>query len=187
MALCSNLWLLCPWPKGSGDFNFLLLCTDLASVTQTASLQSSNLAASSAPLVSPSLVAMADYCAFVPEFDAALFEDPGFVRDKVRNTYKCSRHQTLKPSILNKEDGTANDYGTPPPPLFGQFVGNRLARRTTERAWSQAEACGLAADSTTSNRQSWADNPSRDLHADRDEENPICVATPKPRNVDRPI
>ena len=62
----------------------LLPCAYLASVTQTASLQTSILAASDAPLVPPAVAARADYCALVPEFDAALLEDPDFVRGKVQ-------------------------------------------------------------------------------------------------------
>lgn len=62
----------------------LLPCAYLASVTQTAPLQSSILADSYAPLVPPALAARDDYCALVPEFDAALFDDPDFVRGKVQ-------------------------------------------------------------------------------------------------------
>eukprot|EP00884_Botryococcus_braunii_P022649 jgi/Botrbrau1/9068/Bobra.0376s0038.1 len=56
----------------------------LASVTQTAPLQDRLLGTSTAPLVPAALAAKADYCALVPDFDAALFEDPDFVRSKVQ-------------------------------------------------------------------------------------------------------
>ena len=62
----------------------LLPCAYLASVTQTAALQSTILGTSSAPPLPAALVARTDYCALVPEFDAALFEDPDFVRGKVQ-------------------------------------------------------------------------------------------------------
>eukprot|EP00884_Botryococcus_braunii_P007134 jgi/Botrbrau1/16421/Bobra.0142s0020.1 len=62
----------------------LLPCAYLASVTQTAPLQDRLLGTSTAPLVPAALAAKADYCALVPDFDAALFEDPDFVRSKVQ-------------------------------------------------------------------------------------------------------
>jgi hypothetical protein len=62
----------------------LLPCAYLASVTQTSSLQSSILGPSDAPLVPAALAARTDYCALVPDFDAALFEDTDFVHGKVQ-------------------------------------------------------------------------------------------------------
>ncbi len=62
----------------------LLPCAYLASVTQTSSLQSSILGPSDAPLVIAALAARTDYCALVPDFDAALFEDTDFVHSKVQ-------------------------------------------------------------------------------------------------------
>jgi len=62
----------------------LLPCAYLASVTQTAPLQDRLLGTSTAPPVPAALAAKADYCALVPDFDAALFEDPDFVRSKVQ-------------------------------------------------------------------------------------------------------
>eukprot|EP00884_Botryococcus_braunii_P011717 jgi/Botrbrau1/20546/Bobra.145_2s0095.1 len=62
----------------------LLPCAYLASVTQTAPLRDRLLGTSTAPLVPAALAAKADYCALVPDFDAALFEDPDFVRSKVQ-------------------------------------------------------------------------------------------------------
>jgi hypothetical protein len=62
----------------------LLPCAYLASVTQTAPLQDRLLGTSTAPLVPPALAAKADYLALVPDVDAALFEDPDFVRSKVQ-------------------------------------------------------------------------------------------------------
>jgi hypothetical protein len=62
----------------------LLPCAYLASVTQTASLQRSILGPSTAPPIPAALAARAEYCALVPEFDEALFQDPDFVRGKVQ-------------------------------------------------------------------------------------------------------
>jgi hypothetical protein len=64
--------------------NSLLPCAYLASVTQTAPLQDRLLGTATAPLVPAALAAKADYLALVPDFDAALFEDPDFVRSKVQ-------------------------------------------------------------------------------------------------------
>ena len=62
----------------------LLPCAYLASVTQRAPLQASILGPSLAPVVPAALAAKTAYCALVPEFDAAQFEDPDFVRGKVQ-------------------------------------------------------------------------------------------------------
>jgi hypothetical protein len=62
----------------------LLPCAYLASVTQTAPLQDRLLGTSTAPLVPAALAAKAEYLALVSDFDAALFEDPDFVRSKVQ-------------------------------------------------------------------------------------------------------
>eukprot|EP00884_Botryococcus_braunii_P002895 jgi/Botrbrau1/12606/Bobra.0169s0133.1 len=61
-----------------------LPCAYFASVTQTAPVQDHRLETSTAPLVPAALAAKADYCVLVPDFDAALFEDPDFVRSKVQ-------------------------------------------------------------------------------------------------------
>jgi hypothetical protein len=62
----------------------LLPCAYLASVTQTARLQGRLLGTSIDPPIPAALAAKADYCALVPNFDAALFEDPDFVRNKAQ-------------------------------------------------------------------------------------------------------
>lgn len=75
---------ICKGGLGITTATSLLPYAYLASVTQTAALQSSILGPSSAPIVPAAMAAKVDYCALVPEFDAALFEDPDFVRGKVQ-------------------------------------------------------------------------------------------------------
>eukprot|EP00884_Botryococcus_braunii_P013095 jgi/Botrbrau1/21787/Bobra.0190s0014.1 len=79
----------------------LLPCAYLASVTQTAPLQDRLLGTSTAPLVPAALAAKADYCALVPDFDAALFEDPDFVRSKVQARLSTPLSQRAYREVLD--------------------------------------------------------------------------------------
>ncbi len=77
---------LAPLPIAKGGLGITtttspLPCAHLASITQAASLQTSILE-HPLPLLLLALAARADCCALVPELDAALLEDPDFVRGK---------------------------------------------------------------------------------------------------------
>jgi hypothetical protein len=62
----------------------LLPCAYLASVTRPPPFRTAFWGHPLLPLVPAALAAKADYLALVPDFDAALFEDPDFVRSKVQ-------------------------------------------------------------------------------------------------------
>jgi hypothetical protein len=81
----------------------------LASVTQTAGLQSRILQPSPAPMLPAALTAQADYCASNPDFDAALFQDPDFACRKVQAELakplrKRAHHEVLEDPGLSARD-----------------------------------------------------------------------------------
>eukprot|EP00884_Botryococcus_braunii_P015290 jgi/Botrbrau1/2444/Bobra.0226s0003.1 len=87
----------------------LLPCAYLASATQAAPLQDPLLGTSTAPPVPAALTAKAEFCALVPDFDPALFEDPDFVRSRAQARLSNPLYQRAYGEVF--DDPARSDRG----------------------------------------------------------------------------